>query len=421
MIRAILCVGALTVLPLPARAGEVTLDKLLAHAERSAPAIGLSRARLGLGEAGRVAASVLLPEDPEVEVSVGPRLSPAGEVVELEVGLSQRLEIAGERGLRLDAAEGTARRLAAELRLTRWQVHQQVHAGFHQALVARQRLEAAQHLVAFTQKLLSISRKQHAAGAVALLHVKLAEGEVVLAEQQVLSAQGAYLQARYRLAEISGAEVKSPPEPVGVLDAPRRAPDLERLTALALRAHPELSLGLAEVQEAEAEAALARREVAPKPVLGVSYSREAEVGGEANHVVMAHLGISIPVWRRNQGARALTRSRATVARVKNAMARGRLRARVARAVTALDTAARRVEAYGQQVVPTFKQNLEMIGRAFSEGKVDMLQVMVARGRFLTTQQDALSAREDYYRAHAELEAMVGAEIWSATAAKEGHK
>ena len=415
--RALLWMGVMA-WPLAATAEEVRLDRLLAHADKQAPAILVARARLGLGEARVTAASPLLPEDPELELSVGPRLSPAGQTVEVEVSLSQRLEIAGERGLRGAAAERTGERLGAELRRARWQVHQQVHARFHEALVARHRVAAARHLEVFARQLLSISRKQHAAGAIAMLHVKVAQGEVVQAEQQALSAQGAYLEARFGLAEAAGWQAAVPPEPAAELSAPRRAPAMDKLLALAKASHPDLLVSVAVVREAEAQEKVSRREAAPRPTLGVSYSREAEAGGDTTHVVMGTLALSIPLWQRNQGARAQASAEAAVARAKDDMARRRLRARVARAAAALDTAARRVEAYGQSVVPAFKQNLEMIGRAFAEGKVDVLQVMVARGRFLSTQQDALDAREAYYRAHAELEAMVGTEIWSAHTGEE---
>ena len=417
---ALLCLGVLA-WPLPGAAEEVCLARLLVHADRYAPAILVARARLGLGKARVTAAAPLLPEDPELELSVGPRLSPAGQTVELEVSLSQRLEIAGERGLRVAAAERAGERLEAELQRTKWRVHQQVHARFHEALVARQRLAAARHLEVFTRQLLAISRKQHAAGAIAMLHVKVAQGEVVQAEQQVLAAEGAYLEAKLELAELTGWQGVSPPEPAGELSALRRAPDPEKLAALALARHPDLLVSAAVVKQVEAQEKVSQREVAPKPLLGVSYSREAEAGGDTSHVVLGTLGFSIPLWQRNQGGRAQARAEVAVARAEDDKARRQLRARIARAAVALDTAARRVEAYGQSVVPVFKQNLEMIGRAFSEGKVDVLQVMVARGRFLTTQKAALDARESYYRAHAELESMVGAEIWEPLAGEEAKR
>lgn len=40
-----------------------------------------------------------------------------------------------------------------------------------------------------------------------------------------------------------------------------------------------------------------------------------------------------------------------------------------------------------------------------------MEVMVARGRFLELQREALDAYEDYYRAVAALEAEIGEEIW----------
>jgi outer membrane protein TolC len=85
---------------------------------------------------------------------------------------------------------------------------------------------------------------------------------------------------------------------------------------------------------------------------------------------------------------------------------------MARAIVAINTAARRVEAFGRDVLPSFAKNLDMLRRAFEEGKIDILQVMVARGRVLGVQSQTLDAYVDYYEARADLELALGAEPWA---------
>ena len=395
----------------PLKPVHVSLATILAHAQRRAPALSVGRARLLLGEAEVTAASLLLPEDPELEISVGPRLSSEGHAVDVEAALRQRLEIAGERGLRKKAAKHARARLQVELDRVRWEVHQRVHAAFHAALVARLRVQAAALTVEFADQLLAITNKRHAAGAVSMLHVRVAQGEAALAKQRKIKADTSYQAACLRLAEAAGWPAGSLPEPRGALAPPRAAPPLSTLVALALRHHMGLRGRRAALEEARAREALAAREAAPKPFIGLSYAREAEIAGATNHVVLGTLGLSLPLWRRNQGARARARAQASVSRARHRALQQALPLRVTRAAAALDAAARRVAVYGQGVVPAFKRNLKMIGRGFEEGKVDVLQVMVARSRFLEIQREALDTYADYYRAHAALEVVVGAEVW----------
>lgn len=394
---------------------QVTAAQILAFAEKNAPAMRVARSRIGLGKAEAEAASPLAPEDPELEVSVGPRIGAAGSAVDVEVAVRQRLEISGARGLRIEAAERTRDRLQADLERVRWEVHHKVHAAFHAALVARERAQAAALRGAFARRLLEITLKRYQAGAISELQVQVVKGEAAQARQAEVKADSAYLAARLTLAELAGWPAPRPPAPAGKLDAPRKAPPAHKLLQVAMAQSPALKRLTAEVEEAAARVRLADRSAFPTPTIGAAYSRESEISGSANHVVLGTLALPIPLWQRNRGERARARAAAAVARARLRSAEQRLSSRVARAVIAVNSGAERVAVYGQQVVPTFERNLNMIGRAFEEGKVDALQVMVARGRFLEIQREALHAHGDYYNAHAGLEAVVGTEIWSTAA------
>lgn len=390
---------------------EITERQILNYAIHHAPAVRVARSRLRLGRAEEEAASPLLPEDPELSLSMGPRLSSSGARLEAEVSINQAFEIGGERGLRGEVARRSGQRLAAALERVRWQTHVEVHQAFHTARVAKERVRAATRLLAFAEGLLSIARRRQAAGAISALQTTLVEGEVSLARQAAIAARGRYDAARLNLAERAGWPAKNIPEPVGPLEAPRRLHDTTAFYRRALTRHPELQKLIATVREAEARTALASRERLPKPGLGVSYSREVEGDGTINTILLGTLSFRLPLWQRNQGPLARETARAHVARSRHEAVESALRVKMARALSAINTAAARVEAFGRDVLPSFAKNLDMLRRAFEEGKIDILQVMVARGRVLSVQQQSLDAYLDYYRARAALELALGDEPW----------
>lgn len=398
-------------LPDPAAEQPVSLGEALAYADRHAPGVQVARHRLGLGHAAMRAAEPLLPANPQVEVAVGPRFRPGERAADIEVSLQQTIDIAGERGLRMEAARRMQRRLHAELAQVRWQAHCAVHTAFHEALIARERARAAERLLGFQERLLEIAQRRLQAGDTSPLPVRLAEGETAQARVAHIEAQQAHEAARLRLAEAMGWPAAHPPEPAGTLDPPRPAPSPEELAALARHHQPALHALRAESAEAGARLDLAERATWPRPTVGIGVAREGMGADDSETVVMGSVGIPLPLWQRNQGARGEARAALAVAQAQAQAFEQQLDTRLARAAGAVDAAARRVAVYGQEILPTFEDNLRMLQRAYELGEIDILQVSVARERFLRIQRDALDAYADYFAAVAELEAVVGADVW----------
>ncbi len=400
-------------LPPTAEGSRVTLREILDYADEHAPAIAAARAGTARGDAARVAASPLVPSEPRVSVGVGTRRASTGNTVEAEVSVNQELEIGGQRGLRLDAADATRDVETRRFEQTHWQVHLDVHTAFHHALVARERQAAAQQLVEFTERLLDVARKRHDAGDISPLQVEVAEGELALAKQELVDAQAGYWDARLRLAELSGWPEAQPPEPVGALDQPRRVDDAEPLVAFALEHHPILRVRAAEVTAADARVRVADREAWPNIDIGFSYAREREPVSmsETQHIGMVTLTIPIPLFFRNRPARAAAQADWIAARGDEEATRRVVRVRVVRAVAAVNAAAERVDSYGSEIIPAFASNMTKLVRAFELGEVDVLEVLVARGRYLELQRQALSAYADYFHAVAVLEGEIGGDVW----------
>jgi len=166
------------------------------------------------------------------------------------------------------------------------------------------------------------------------------------------------------------------------------------------------------VREAQARADLARREAWPRPSLGVAYRHEGNPAPEGpRDIVLGTITIPIPSWQMNQGERARTRADVTVAQTELEATDMLLAGDIAQARSEVVAAAQRVRSYGTEVLPRFEENLTLLRRSFELGEIDLLALSIGRERFLRIQSDALDAHLDYFVAIADLERVVGVDLW----------
>jgi cobalt-zinc-cadmium efflux system outer membrane protein len=409
---------ALQIAPVGVRAEEgpkttvVSLQGILAHADEHAPRMLVGRARLERGQAAVEGAEVVLQNNLIAGAMVGPRFSEGARGIDVQAWLRQPIEVAGERKQRRHAAERVQALTERELEETQWLVHRDVHAAFHLALIARERWKLVDKIVVSTEELLSVAERRLQAGDISPLAVSLAKGELAQAQQAKISAERGYRGAQLELAAAAGWPADSLPEPFGELDEPKRTPPVSELLAIARGRHPGLAARTSAVSAAEARVRLEKREGWPEPSIGATYTRESIPAAQIyEHLIQGVLTFPIPTSQRNQAALAEARAELAQRRAERQAFQQTLEARLTRAAMAVDADAKRIAAYGTEILPAFEGNLALLKRAFELGEVDLLQVLVARERLLRIQQDALTAHQDYYQDVAALEAEVGAEVW----------
>lgn len=399
--------------PNPSTASGVSLGGILEYADQHSPVLAVARSTRSRAEAARIAASLLLPSNPELTVAAGPRIGPAGRGVDVELSLMQQVQIAGERGLRIDAAKRLRDVTDADIEQMRWAVHCDVHAAFHRALVEQERVRLAERVVTFQREVLRVVERQIAAGETAALTLRLAQAEVAQAEQVAVGAHQAFLASRLRLALLSGWPFSAPPTPTGNFDNPREPPPLTELSTVARKSLPSLHAGAARILEAKARSELAAREAWPRPSIGVQYKREGNPGSEGVYdILMGVLSVPIPSANLNQAERARARADLTVAEAELDATRRLLDGQIAEARSEVVAAAERTKAYGTEILPRFEENLTLLRRSFELGEIDILALSTGRERFLRIQSDALLAAQDYFTALAGLERVVGIDLWT---------
>ncbi|MGC6514075.1 MAG: TolC family protein [Myxococcota bacterium] len=399
----------------PSSTSTLTLEQLLVYADSHSPAIQTARARVGLAEAGVIGADIVFPANPQLSFGAGGRTIAGTTGFEFEVAVQQQLEIAGEPGLRLDAAEDQQRLSEAAVNEVRWSVHVEVHRLFVDILLVRERLAQAERFVAFAQSMRDIASRQVEAGESSPLILLVADADLAQTREAVIEAQQAGDSLTARLAAVVGWPEATLPDVHGTLPDVRQAPDANSLLAMMAEHHPSLRTRELAVVAGQSRLALEDREAWPEPTVGFSYGREAAPGPEAEaDVWLFNLTFPNPLWRTNQEGRARAEAELVVADREREATATRLRGELLQASIALNAAVERVALYETGVVPQLEANLSLLQRAYELGEVDVHQVSQTRERLLTATGQYIDARITYYETAATLEGLVGTELWPET-------
>ncbi len=393
---------------MPPNADALPLESILESAYEKSPEIQVARSRVALGDA-EIDGEPLLQWNPEVWIGVGVRANGFGRALEIQAQLDQRIEIFGERRMRIRAAKAYKEQLEQELGREQWKIYAQVHAAYNGALLAKQRAETAAGIVAFSERILQTAQKRAEAGEISNLRVRVAEGELAQAKQRKLAADLDFRISANRLSESAGWPKDRLLVPVGELRLPEKVGDPDAFFDKAMEGHPMIAAQQAAVRTAEARVDAAERDRYPEPMVGAFFSREAKpnIMPVPTTVGLATVTIPIPIWQRNQKARARAKAELEVAQVELGTIEYRLGLQIKRAVEAVNTAAERVQTYARDVVPRFEENMAMLEAAFELGEADIIEVFVARSRFLSIQSEALEAYDSYYDAIQDFERLVG--------------
>jgi len=324
---------------------------------------------------------------------------------EAELGLE--LEVAGQRGLRVDASEAgydaASERFRDDARLTLRDVE---HAYFRLA-AAEERQSLADEVSALNAQLQDAVAAQLAEGEVSLLEANLAGIEAARARARALEAGSGRATAARVLARLLGLAGDAPIRTNGVTTALRssvgrtaeRAP-----VEQALAARPDLLAAESDVERARQEARLVRREALPNLRIAALATRE-------DPLIEPRLGVSVgvvlPVFDRNQGLSQ--RRRAEVAEVEEARRATELRVRV-EVEDALQTyaaAEREVELLEAEVLGPIHESQGLLDIAYREGKIDLANLLLLRNQLLDAELSYWAAWERREIARTDVAAATG--------------
>jgi cobalt-zinc-cadmium efflux system outer membrane protein len=319
------------------------------------------------------------------------------------VQLSQKLELGGKRGARIEAARWSQEIAQADLDARRAQLRAAVQAAFWDAVAASARLELARQSDALASQAVDVAAKRVAAGKVSPVEetrARLALSGVALASSQ--AAQDVR-DARTRLAVLIGMGEADVPALQGVIDKPVEGWAAANVQQRLQRA-PDVVRAEIEVRRRDALVAVERSKQVPDVTVGLGAQRNNGLG---RNQALLSVSLPIPVFDRNQGGLKEALALADQARDELAAVRARVSSDVMVASTQLDSARGQALLIEQQMLPDAQRNYEAATTGFSLGKFGFLDVLDAQRTLFQARSQHLRALADAQHAAAELARLLG--------------
>ena len=344
--------------------------------------------------------------NPEAEVEA-PGAFSGSALDRYEARLSQELEVGGQRGLRIDAAELGVQRAERDVGQARRDLIGDVTRAYYATIAARRSADVAREVQGLNERLASAVRIQADEGEISVLERNLATIEVGRTRARLLAAQRRAVSAELALARLLGIAPGTPLVLIAADSLPGLAITLnpDSLVEAALRVRSDLAARQAEAQQADVLARLARREAIPNVRVGGLAGRDDGTGATDFGIVV---GLPLPLWNRNQGLIEQREAEARRAELAVDATRLRVRTEVLDAWSRYASARQEAELLRDQVFGPAHANQELLAAAYEAGRIDLPTLVLLRNQLLEAEFDYWDAWFGLNEAHTDLTAAVGA-------------
>lgn len=419
---------------------RLTLADARALALHSNPELRATRLGIDIARGELRQADLLLQWNPSADVLAG---GPG-----MEIGLTQEVEIAAQRGARRAAGRaGVERAQASVLNAARLTVADADRA-YYRLAASRQREALATEILVLNARLTDVATRQLIAGDISQLDANLATVEYGRSRARALGARRERAGAEAELRRLLGLPIATPIAPqidLQIILPPSVPPrvnaplasvrssalrdslsvarsldqllvdtlTVDSLTALALARRPDLAERAAAARQALAQASVARREAFPNLALRAS---SEQIEGRAGRVLRPGIGLTLPMFNRNQGEVEARRAESRQAELERAALVAGVRSDVATAVTTYETAVAETSVLERTVLAPARENRRLLEIAYRAGKVGLPELLLIRNQVMDAELEYWEAWLAAHEALADLDAATGGNLaTSATA------
>lgn len=394
--------------PAPLRA--LTLSEALALVDSANPALKSKQAQFAAAEGAQTDANALFASNPQLSVDQTRRSVPiAGQSQdkrrEWSAGLSQTLEIAGQRGYRRQAASAALSALRAEIEDTRRIARTAVSERFHRLLALQQRVALEVEAVKLFDDTAAAIQKRRAAGEDTKLDANIATVEAERARNQLALAEEQLLDARSELAATLQLAPASLPQAVGELTLPQQGLTLGDLMA-SVEAQPKLRALREHENSATSKLKLAQAGVNPDVTVGLNVGREGP-GDARERLTTLTVSVALPLFKRNASAIGQARSDLSQLQIERETALRDTRASVSSLWLKLASLESRVKRLQGSMLPALADNQQLSVKSQRAGQIGLLELIVVNRQALDARRDLNDALADHHTTRHALEAAAG--------------
>lgn len=357
-----------------------------------------------------------LPPDPELQIGwmnyTLPRFSPMDPLGMTQLQLMQMVPVAGKLGLSGRIAQAQANAAADRARDVDWDVRAQTAMAFYDLYATDRALEVSRQTLRLLHDVLKIAEAMYRVGEGRQADVLRAQVEIArMVEDTVrMTTMRTGMAARLNALLNRGADVgvASPALPV----FPESVTPLGTLLAESQTARPMVQAAQRDVEAANAQASLARRELWPDLTVGLQYGqRGSAMGTERMGSLM--IGASVPVFagsrqlRMREEAAAMRR----MAEADLAAMRAATRGSVAEAYANLVRARNLAALYRTTIIPQAEATVASALAAYRVGSVDFMTLLDDRMTVNEYRQQLFVLEGEQGKAWAELEMLLGRQLF----------
>lgn len=383
----------------------ITLEQALEKARGESPALRNAQAMLELARADQTRARTY-PHNPQLSLTGADRSGGGDSTTDRGVEIGQEIEIGGQRGRRIAAAEALLLSAEEDFRYAELQLVNRVERAFARALAEERRVAIAASEQALVEHLLTFEERRLEAGAGTQLDLNLARAAAARGRQRVEVSLAQRAVVRADLAEVIGLDPARPLVPLtSERPARQELASLEALVARATASRPDLVARQRSVEAARRRVELERRKARPNLRASLFSRRE-----EGDDILGGSIGIAIPLFDRNQGGIQAARAESAQAEAELDRTELAVRRSVVDAHARYVAAVNAVTSLESLVVGTLEESLELLETALEAGKVNAADVLVLRRELVEAQRLFVDAQLDLAEARSDLRLAVGAPI-----------
>lgn len=395
-----------------ASSSELVRRAVAANGELVAARLEIERARARLRQAGLRPNPTL-----DVEQTSGRYTSSAGES-ETSVGVALPLELGGKRKRRIQLAQAELEAVEAEIANRERRLAAEVHSIHIEALAALRELEATENLKNLDLQTTRFVQARVNEGETAPIELNLLRVEVDRLRSRRALVEGRLKAALLRLKSLVGIPAAEPfrlrenlVNPT--LPAPPATP--EAAIDIALRNRPDLKLARLNEEVAQAGLNLARANGTPdvtafsRYTLNRSSYEDAPIGvrNERDKLLTFGVSIGLPVFNRNQGAKAESAAAISQARTRREFLETIVRSEVESAYARYQAARAAVSTFEEGVIARSNDNIRVVRAAYELGHFSITDLLSEQRRLVDSQREFSEALTEQYRSLADLQAALG--------------
>lgn len=335
------------------------------------------------------------------------------------LGIALPLEIAGQRRRRIDLAQAELEATEAEVADRERRLTNDVLAAHADALAALRELqitEGINNVDVETTRFVQIRVNE---GETAPIDLNLLRVEVDRLRSRRALAEGRLQAALIKLKNLVGMEpneVLRLREEITAPTLPEAPRSVEAAIEIALRTRPDVRLARLNEEVSRAGLRLAQAQAAPEVTVSSKYSSDRNLIDlpesnvefpDTGRSLSFGISIGLPVFNRNQGAKAEAKIAITQAERRRQFAEQVARAEVTSAYRRYEAARLAVSTFEQGVIARSNDNIRALRAAYQLGQFSITDLLTQQRQLLESQQEFTEALAEQYHALADLQAAMG--------------